>query len=199
MWFAVCALAALLASLGAVAAVNSASDRISVVAVARDVPVGSKLTEKDLVVAEVARDPALKPVSAGKLKELVGQHAAVDLRKGGLLTASQVSEDDVLADGKQVVGVQVKRGQVPNEALHPGDQVLIVFTPPASGEQQTPTDPKAEQQEQPPIQARVVAVGDPDATGALVVNLAVPPTDGPVVAARAASGTLALVLQPRTS
>ena len=43
------------------------------------------------------------------------------------------------------------------------------------------------------------SVGSPDATGALVVNLAVAPADGPRLATKAAAKQIALVRQPRQS
>ncbi|MER7959195.1 SAF domain-containing protein [Streptomyces sp. NPDC096030] len=192
---ALCVVLAVLAGLGAAAAVTSASDRTKVLAIARDVPAGQALTTADLTVAEVSADAALIPVPASQKGAMVGKRPAVDLRKGGLLTTSQLSAGTGLGDDKQQVGVQVKRGQAPAGTLAPGDRVLAVTTP-AQGEQQSAKDAEA-----PPstIQAVVVTVSRPDASGSVVVNLAVAPTDGPLLATRAAQGRIALVREPRSS
>ncbi|WUW19319.1 SAF domain-containing protein [Streptomyces sp. NBC_01463] len=190
---ALCIVLAAVAGLGAAAAVTSASDRAQVLAVARDVPAGQALTDADLVVAEVSADAALTPVSADQKASMVGKRAAVDLRKGGLLTTSQLAQGSGLGDDMQQVGVQVKRGQAPAGSLSPGDKVLAVTTP-AQGEQQSGKDAEA-----PPstLSAVVVAVSRPDASGTVVVNLAVGTTDGPLLATRATQGRIALVREPR--
>lgn len=190
---ALCIVLAAVAGLGAAAAVTSASDRTRVLAVARDVPAGQALTDDDLAVAEVSADAHLTPVPASDRGSMVGKRPAVDLRKGGLLTASQLSAGTGLGDDKQQVGVQVKRGQAPAGALAPGDKVLAVTTP-AQGEQ-----PDTEGAEAPPssISGVVVSVSRPDASGTIVVNLAVSPTDGPLLATRASTGRIALVREPR--
>ncbi|WP_351230069.1 SAF domain-containing protein [Streptomyces sp. NPDC002133] len=192
---ALCIVLAVLASLGAAAAVTSASDRVQVLAIARDVPAGQALTDADLIVAEVSTDTALTPVPAAQKASMLGKRPAVDLRKGGLLTTSQLAAGTGLGDDKQQVGVQVKRGQAPAGTLAPGDQVLAVTTP-AQGEQQSSKDAEA-----PPstISGVVVTVSRPDASGTVVVNLAVATTDGPLLATRAAQGRIALVREPRSN
>lgn len=190
---ALCIVLAVLCALGAAAAVTSASDRTPVLAIARDVPAGQTLSEADLTVTEVSAATGLTPVPAREKSQMVGKRTAVDLRKGGLLTASQLRAGSSLGDTRQQVGVLVKRGQAPAGTLVPGDKVEAV-TIPAQGEEaaksQTPT---------PTIKAQVVSVSRPDASGTVVVNLAVDTTDGPVLAARAAAGQIALVRAPRSS
>lgn len=77
----------------------------------------------------------------------------------------------------------------------PGDKVLAV-TVPAQGEQPAGKDGA----EAPPtsVKAVVVAVSRPDASGAVVVNLAVASSDGPLLATRASSGRIALVRDVRS-
>ncbi|MFG2437873.1 SAF domain-containing protein [Streptomyces sp. NPDC048508] len=189
---ALCLVLAVVCALGAAAAVTSASDRIRVVALARDVPAGRPLSAADLAVAEVSADAALTPVAASRKAGLMGKRPAMDLRKGSLLVASQLAEGTGLGDSKQQVGVQVKRGQAPSGALAPGDKVLAVTTPPAGD-----TDTKADGGPSS-MPASVVSVSRPDATGAVVVNLAVSPSDGPLLATLAAQGRIALVREPRS-
>lgn len=182
---ALCVVLAAVGALGASAAVTSAGHRVDVLAVARDVQAGQTLTAADLAVAAVSADPALAPVRASGRAAVVGRRATVPLRRGQLLTRSDVTAGGGLGDDQETVGVAVKRGLAP-DGLAPGDEVLAVTTPAAGGK--IPADPSS-------VPATVVSVGAPDATGVLVVTLAVL-SDGPVLAARAAAGQVAIVRQP---
>ncbi|WP_328759225.1 SAF domain-containing protein [Streptomyces sp. NBC_00271] len=186
---------AVVAALGAAAAVNSASDRTKVLAVARDVPAGQALTAADVTVAEVSTDSALSPLQASDKASVLGKRTAVDLRKGGLLLASQLAAGTGLGDTRQQVGVLVKRGQAPAGTLAAGDKVLAVTTP-AQGDSTSTKDDAAAPSS---INAVVVSLSRPDATGSVVVNLAVATTDGPVLATRASQGRIALVREPRSN
>ncbi|MBD0742962.1 SAF domain-containing protein [Streptomyces sp. CBMA152] len=191
---ALCIVLAVIAGLGAAAAVTSAGDRVKVLAIARDVPAGQAITDADLRIAEVSADGALTPMRASERASVIGKRPAVDLRTGGLLTASQLGAGTGLGDDQQQVGVQVKRGQAPAGTLVPGDKVLAVTTP-GQGEQ---TGSKTDA---PPstVKGTVVAVSRPDASGSVVVNLAVASTDGPLLATRASLGRIALVREPRSN
>jgi Flp pilus assembly protein CpaB len=190
---ALCIVLAVVAALGAAAAVNSASDRTRVLAVARDVPAGRALTDADLVVAEVSADSALAPIPASQKASVLGKRSAVDLRKGGLLLTSQLGAGTGLGDNQEQVGVQIKRGMAPAGTLAPGDKVRAVTTP-SQGDEPAKKGTVPET-----IDATVVSVSRPDATGTVVVNLAVAPDDGPVLASRAALGRIALVREPRSN
>lgn len=190
---ALCIVLAVVAALGAAAAVNSASDRSRVLAVARDVPAGRALTDADLAVAEVSADSALTPIPASQKASVLGKRSAVDLRKGGLLLTSQLGAGTGLGDNQEQVGVQIKRGMAPAGTLAPGDKVRAVTTP-AQGDEPAKKGTVPET-----IDATVVSVSRPDATGTVVVNLAVAPDDGPALASRAALGRIALVREPRSN
>jgi hypothetical protein len=190
---ALCIVLAVICALGAAWAVNSASDRIKILAVARDVPAGQALTAADLTVAEVSADAALSPLPATDKASVIGKRTAVDLRKGGLLLASQLTPGTGLGDDQEQVGVQIKRGMAPAGTLAPGDKVKAVTTP-AQGDD-LPKDGLAPES----IEATVVSVSRPDASGTVVVNLAVATNDGEVLASRAALGRVALVREPRSN
>ncbi|MER6030681.1 SAF domain-containing protein [Streptomyces sp. NPDC001851] len=189
---ALCIVLAVVCALGAAWAVNSASSRTKVLAVARDVPAGQVLTAADVTVAEVSADAALTPMPASDKASVVGKRTAVDLRQGGLLLASQLTAGTGLGDEMQQVGVLVKRGQAPAGTLFPGDKVLAVTTP-AQGSTTAKDDPSASS-----IAAVVVSVSRPDASGAVVVNLAVGTNDGAALASLASQGRIALVREPRS-
>lgn len=196
-WWAValCVVLAVVCALGAAAAVTSAGDRSKVLAVARDVPAGQALKPADVTVAEVSSDAALTPIAARDKNTVIGKRAATDLRKGGLLVSSQLAASSGLGDDKQQVGVQIKRGQAPDGTLAAGDKVLAVTTP-AQGEQ---PDEKKDDRTPSSIEATVVSLSRPDASGTVVVNLAVAETEGPLLATHAAAGRIALVREPRSS
>ena len=101
--------------------VQKSTERVAVVGVVRDVAWGQQIQASDLVAVEVVSDPSLKPVSWDQRSALVGQRAATDLQAGTLLTARSVTDVEVPAAGKALVGVQVKSGQVPVTPLAPQD------------------------------------------------------------------------------
>ncbi|MFC5220041.1 SAF domain-containing protein [Streptomyces coerulescens] len=192
-------LVTLIGALGGAVVVTRAGDRVDVLAVARDVPVGQQVTAQDVRVVSFADDPGLSPIRANERSSVVGQRAAVDLHPGELLTRSQLSARGGLGDTEQVVGVELKRGFVPRNELRPGDKVAAVVLP-AQGADTGSTDSGSAGSETPQtIEATVKSVGTPDSTGALVVNLVVDPADGPLLATKAAAKQIALIRQPRQS
>lgn len=175
--------------LGAVWLAAGAGDTVSVLAVARPVALGEVITDADLTVARVVADPALNPVPAARRDQVVGRRAATALLPGSLLTGGQVTDASPPAAGFALVGVAVRAAQMPDEPLRPGDRLLVVSTPPVDGE--VTTDPPAT------VAVTVVGVGARDDTGLRVVDVTVPAAEAAELAARAATGRVALVLQPR--
>jgi hypothetical protein len=100
-----------------------------VIAVVNDVQRGAVINDADVGVANVVPDPALAPVPAHRIDEVVGLRAATDLVAGSLLTEASVTAGVVPATGEAVVGIPLTPGQMPGEPLLPGDLVLIVGTP----------------------------------------------------------------------
>lgn len=176
---------------------TASGQRTAVLVVARDVPVGAAITDADLVPASLALDPAVKAVPVGKKAGVVGQRAAVALKAGSLLSPGQVTSVSLIKAGEQLVGVALKPSQLPASRLAPGQKVLIVSTPDpnqgvaAGGKAAESSAPKT-------VAATVVAVGlAAPATGVVVVDVAVPVAEGPSLAARVASGAVALILAPQ--
>ncbi|MFE7037622.1 SAF domain-containing protein [Streptomyces sp. NPDC057621] len=192
-------LVTLIGALGGAVVVARAGNRVDVLAVARDVPVGQQVTARDVKVVSFADDPGLSPIPATQRASVVGQRAAVDLHPGELFTRPQLRARGGLGDTDQVVGVELKRGFVPRDELRPGDKVAAVVLP-AQGTDTGSTGSGVTGSEAPDtIDATVKSVGTPDSTGALVVNLVVAPADGPLLATNAAAKQIALVRQPRQS
>ncbi|MFE2521117.1 SAF domain-containing protein [Streptomyces mirabilis] len=163
--------------------------RTQVVTVVRDVQVGQVLTEQDLGRASISLDPAVKTVKADDLGSVVGKRAAVELKPGSLLTASQVTKDSLVKAGEQLVPIGLKPEQVPATELVPGQKVQLVHVP-AQGEtaKDSSTPPES-------IMGRVVKASKAaPGTGTVVVDIATSANDGPTVASWVSSSTLRLVL-----
>ncbi|MFD7054293.1 SAF domain-containing protein [Streptomyces mirabilis] len=163
--------------------------RTQVVTVVRDVQVGQVLTEQDLGQASISLDPAVKTVKADDLGSVVGKRAAVELKPGSLLTASQVTKDSLVKAGEQLVPIGLKPEQVPATELVPGQKVQLVHVP-AQGEtaKASGTPPES-------IAGRVVKASEAaPGTGIVVVDVATSANDGPTVASWVSSSTLRLVL-----
>ncbi|MFD8595510.1 SAF domain-containing protein [Kitasatospora sp. NPDC059646] len=186
--------AALIAAggLGGAVLYNSSGQRIAVLALARDVPMGQVLSSDDLVVAHIAGDPALHPLDARDLEHTVGLRATTDLKRGALLVKSDLTSDPATQPGQQIVGVAAKRSQLPATRLQPGLQVLIVYTPDSTktdGATRTPDT----------MAATVSGVGRADTDGTTVIDVAVGPNDGPRLAAWVAGGKFQVILAPRNA
>ncbi|MGW7127934.1 SAF domain-containing protein [Streptomyces bobili] len=167
-------------------------NRTEVVTVVRDVQVGQVLTEDDLGKASLALDPAVRAVRADNLESVVGKRAAVELKPGSLLAPSQVTNDNLVKPGEQLVPIGLKPEQVPATALVPGQKVLLVHVAAAQGV----TDAGEADDEAPQtLTGRVVkASSAAPGTGVVVVDVATTAQDGPTAAAWVAAGTLRLVL-----
>ncbi|MEV8094629.1 SAF domain-containing protein [Kitasatospora sp. NPDC085879] len=178
--------------LGGAALYTSSGQRIAVLAIARDVPMGQTITADDLVVAHIAGDPVLRPLDARDRARTIGLRATTDLRRGALLLKADVTADPALQPGQQIVGLAAKRTQLPAARLQPGLQVLVVYTPDAKSDQ------AAASRTPETLSATVVTVGRVDTDGSQVVDVAVPAADGPRLAVWVATGRFQVILAPRT-
>lgn len=166
---------------------TSLGDTEAVLAMARPVAYGAPVRDADLRVVRVRHDPGLSVVSATQRKAVLGRYAATDLRRGSLLTPDSVVRSRVPGPGEELVGVAVDASRMPSRPLHAQDRVVVVSTPPEDAE------PSKEQPDG--VEATVVQVGRPDDDGVRVVDLRVPAGAGASLAARAATGRVALVLE----
>jgi hypothetical protein len=200
---AVLALAvALVASggLGGAALYLTTGQRVAVLALARDVPAGQQVEPADLVQVRISLDPSLKALSADS--KVVGMRATTDLKQGTLLTASELSNEPLVGNGEQVVGVAAKRSQLPARPLTAGTWVVLVYTPSAGNGGSSGGGSGGGSAGAPAltsITARVVDLGDAATDGSRVVDLAVPAAKGQAVADLAAGGDFALLLAARSS
>lgn len=150
---------------------------------------GAVIEADDLARVQVSADPALKPVPASQFNEVVGQRAVYDVAAGGMLTPDSFTSDVVPDRDNSIVGVALTPAQAPGLGLTTGDRVRVVVTP-AQGEELPTGGPQFSE-------ATVAGVHVSDETGELIVDLLVPHADAAVLAARAATRNVSLVLDSR--
>ncbi len=165
-------------------------------AVSHAVPYGAALAPGDLVVVNVNAASGLQPIPATQRDQVIGRHAAVALYPGTLLTAAQLTDLAIPAPGHQLVGVELRPGQLPARTLRPGDPVILVVVPPSSlvgvPDPQTSTGPQTTS-----IDATVAGAAPPATNGNVRIDVAVAQSDGPTVAAMAAAGRIVIVVTTR--
>lgn len=166
---------------GTVAVFRSTSDTIAAIGVAAPVQFGDRVTEAALREVEVRPTAGLDPIPWDDRSEIVGKPVTSDLVVGSLVTRSQVQGQSLPAAGQLLVGVPFKAGQMPGDPPAPRAPVLLV---------------SAESDGWPPIRATVLRVGTADAGGIRVVDVVVPATDGPRLAAKAAASAVVLIVLP---
>lgn len=169
--------------------VSSSSQRLGVLVAARDIPFGTAISDADLAIADIAVDPGVAVIPAADRRTVVGQVAATTVVAGSLLAPGQIAVAGPPTDGQVLVGVPLKSDRLPAGGLVPGDRILVVGTPAADAD--PPAGPPAT------LAATVVRVGPVDVNGVAVVDVTVAAGDGPALAARAATGRIAVVVLPR--
>lgn len=165
-------------------------------AVSHKVPYGAAIQDSDLTVINVNAAVGLDPIPAAQRAQVIGQHAAADLYPGTLLIRDQLTKTAIPAPGQQLIGIELKPGQLPARSLKPGDAVVLVVVPP-TGLAGLP-DPQSSAAAQPSsIPAIVAGTTAPATNGNVRVDVAVSTADGTVVAAMAAAGRIVLVVTTR--
>lgn len=183
------ALGTALVALGGVGAAwltTTAGNTQAVLAVRAGVERGAVIDAGDLVVARINPDPALATVAEAQHARVLGKRAAHDLPAGALLTPASVTTAVIPARGASLVGVSVTPAQLPARPLRPGDTVRIVDTPRAQDNPPRATPASAT--------ATVVEAHAPGDDGRAVIDVTVPSGGALRLAARAATGRIALVL-----
>lgn len=150
---------------------------------------GDVIAAEDLAKTRVSREAAVQVVPGGDLDELVGERAALDIAAGGLLTPASTTQEDWPPSGRSLVGIPLTLGRAPADDFESGDLVRIVSTP-AEGEEPVAGAPLT-------TDAEVVDMQVDEVSGESVVNVLVPYADAATLATRAATGNVALVVDPR--
>ena len=146
------------------------------------------MTADDLTTTQISGDNTLKVIPGDDLDELVGKRAALDIAAGGLLTPEMATDDNMPPAGQSIVGISLTPAQVPAITPRSGDKVRLVATTGEGGETSsgTPLTTSAE----------VIDSSTDEVSGNTVVNVLVPYADAAVLADRASTGNIALVVDP---
>lgn len=163
------------------------SDTESVITVAEPVPRGQPIPGSALTTTQVNASDGLITIDGAQLEEYVGQRAAVDLNPGTTLTPEAVTSTMVPTGQNSLVALALPSTRLPNEPLLPGDAVDVVLTP----------EDTALADEPQTTRGTVSAIGQPDASDTVVVDLLVESEDAATLTAQAAAGQVGIVLAPR--
>lgn len=177
----------ILGALGAYALAASANDRVAITAVASDVSWGEQITAADLVEVDITTGTGLAPIAWADRGSIIGERAAAELHAGGIVTNADIMTAQVPSDGRALVGVAVKPGQLPATTMRPGQRVRLVHTP-------TGLQPASGGDGPDGIEATVFAVSDTDATLARTVDVLVADSDAQIIATWSATGDIAIVV-----
>lgn len=181
--------AVLLGSLLAAWAWTSTTNTQEVLVARHTVERGAVIGAGDLARVRLSADPALKPVAANQFDQVVGQRAAYDVAAGAMLTPDSITTAVEPNGNNSIVGVALTPAQAPGLKLVTGDRVRVVVTPPQGAELPAGSPTFSD--------ATVTGVHVSEETGQTIVDLLVPHADAAVLAARAATGNVSLVLDSR--
>lgn len=175
-----------------------AGSRTEVVAMARMVLPGHRLTEEDLRGVRVSADTGLAVIPASQAGQVVGKVATTTLLPGTLLSPQALAPTITPSAGEAIVGLDLAGAQLPLPAdqLSPGAQVQLVRTPPREGGEPTAGPDEPDSSTILVDRASVYGV-EPVASGdsvhvAVVVDRALAPT----VLRLAAAGQVGVVVVP---
>ncbi len=172
--------------------ITGLSARVSVLVMTHDVAPGRQLTADNVTTTTVGVDNLVPTIPARDLPRVIGKRAATDLAAGMLVQPRLLTDQVVPVVGQQLVPVAVKPSRLPARGLRPGDAILVLATP------ENQAVPASRPNARPVIDAVVDQVKGPDTDGLMVVDLIVNNSRGAELASLAASGQVALVLNPRS-
>ncbi len=182
--------------LASTAVYSATNHRVPVLVAQASVPAGALITASDVGTASVSVGPGIQVIPASQLKQVVGQVAGTALHPGMLLSAAELATQRPPAPGWVLVPLPVRPSALPASGLRPGDHVLVVATP---GSQGQPGSGTAAPALSAPVAGVVAAVSTgASADGFGVVDMIVPASRGPGLAAQASTGQFALIVTRRS-
>ncbi|HEY7175269.1 MAG TPA: SAF domain-containing protein [Micromonosporaceae bacterium] len=180
-------LAVLLLVLGAALsalALLSATRTSAYVAMAREVPVGYRVSAQDLTTVEFSGGQGLEAIPASQINSVIGKIAGVTLKRGTLVTDSELTKTSVLPPGYAEIGLSFPASRLSSPSLKAGDQITLVPLGTAAG---TSTYP-----------ATVIDVGAPGSDGSIVIHVAVRGEDAQTILQASGNGGFGMFQQPTT-
>lgn len=178
-------------AIGGTLAWTSTSAMTSVLVARESLHRGDVISAESFTTARTYDDAALDPVTPAELADLVGGRLSLDVAAGSIVTRAAVAGFEPTQAGKLLVGVRLDTAHAPGSPLLVGDGVLAVVTPPSGG------GGAADDAIPASAHAEVASVAVDPETGETIVDLLVSEADGPMVAANAAAGNVAVLLEPR--
>lgn len=165
---------------------SSARETTTVFVTSEEVTRGETIENQDLTTIELDGRQSIDAYTVEQSADVVGKIATVDLPAGSLITPRVVGDALAIESGQSLVGFTLTGAQLPSYPLSAGDQVRIVDTPVSQGD--PPVDTPAA------FPATVFSVTRDADNSQWVVNVIVPEAQAADLAARAATGRVALVL-----
>jgi hypothetical protein len=161
-------------------------------AVARPVAFGQPITAADLTTVRLAPGSVLVPIPASEQDTVVGSAAARPLEPGDLLTRAAIASGPLVGAGKKLVTVPLKAGQAPARPLAPMSKVQLVELPSDTGG--AVQQPGGARPVLPTADGVVLSVKELDYGAGIVVDVIVDQSAAVNLAAAAAAGKVALVV-----
>jgi hypothetical protein len=122
------ALATMLLAFGAALsgiALLSVAKTSAYLGVRQDVPVGALVQAADLTSVQLSGGSGLTLIPAADIRQVVGKHAAVELRPGTLLSPTELNDRQLVPSGDAQMGIVVKSTALPGQVTA-GEQVTLV-------------------------------------------------------------------------
>lgn len=188
-------------ALGAAFLVVQSGKRVAAIEISQQVGAGQRIPLSAMQQVQVASDTGLHYVPWSEASQVARFYAVTTIPPGTLLSSNMVAQASAVTNGRDVLGLSLKDGQLPNQ-LSVGDHVAIFAVSsqssssagcPGAGGSVLAGD------------ASVLAVSAPGGAGSLVgssqggttdVTVTVPPADAGAVACNAAAGNVAVAVLP---
>jgi uncharacterized membrane protein len=175
-----------------------AGSRTEVLAVARMVPAGHRISQQDLRGVRVSVDTGLSLIPDRQIGQVVGKVAATTLLPGTLLSPQALATTITPSTGEAIVGLDLAGAQlpVPSDQLSPGAQVELVRTPPRGGSAPVPGPDQQDSAAVLVERATVYAVEPAQSGDSVHVAVVVDGTLAPTVLRLATAGQVSVAVVP---
>jgi len=181
----------LLGALGSALLVFRSGDRETVLVAARDIPFGHVMTRGDLTTARAATDQGYL-LDSSALSEVIGTRATSRIPAGALVSGAMFTQNSLVPDGGEAVGIVLDASHRPSVVPEPGDVVRIYFV--STGSNESVKGPG----NNPVIvnAARIIDSGAGDSAGTRSLTVLVSSDVAAAVTQYAAAGDLAVTTLP---
>lgn len=159
---------------------------VAVIQTSSEITRGQSIPADKLTTLTITGGQSTNAIPASKAASLAGKTALVDLPRGTVLTTANVGRQIAVPAGSSIVGLALTASQMPSHTLVAGDPIRVVETPTQQGDPPTGTPDT--------FPGTVSTTSYDQAKNVWRVDIIVKSDQAPAVAARAATGRLALIL-----